>query len=445
MRTTIAFLLAAGHLATAQESQFSYSPRATTSDDNLATITTLSDGHLPTCFTNHPTHPCPTDEPNAKRDITQELNNALHNMPLPIDPISVTADQGSISPPSLPSETPEPVAPEPVAAKRDAPVEEGNGDYIPQPSEWAIPGNFTFTDTISNGTTGTAASTVSLTISSSEKIAIASATSHSDSYIKADSNYDASAIIKSATRDAAPEPISHAAALPSISSIEQHSSANASSNAHLSGTIGTLLSQAMFPGKMRAPTTTLSQASAPATTQAPSAEHLEPIPISQKPNTTAPNASLQAFVHTINTEDLAAQQSASSSALYASASATTVAQKSEGSDQHYKLAASSSETVQKATVPSAVTYSENAEAKSGKNLHGYLHSSASQEPSTTASYSRNTVEATPMALAPVNDTQVVTRINTHTAVTLIEAEPTAAPQAYEKAHHHHPRARRFIS
>lgn len=44
-------------------------------------------------------------------------------------------------------------------------------------------------------------------------------------------------------------------ALPSTSH-KQHAAANSSSEAHVAGQIGTLLSAAMFPGKMRAPTTT---------------------------------------------------------------------------------------------------------------------------------------------------------------------------------------------
>jgi hypothetical protein len=475
MHTTLAFLLAAGQLTTAYESQFSYSPRATTSDDNLATITTLVDGHLPTCFTGHPTSPCPTDEPGAKRDLTQDLNNAAHMIPIPIDPVSMTAGHGSNS---LPVETPEP-----VVVERDAPLVVANRNYIPQPSEWAIPSDFTFTDTISNTTTSSDTPKATLTTSSSAKATVASATAtpHSDSYFKSSSNYfnredtyakklNISAMIESMTREFAIQPtgdallqssnattstaaitsmIGHTTALPSISSGE-HIASNSSSSAHLTGSIGTLLSQAMFPGKMRAPTTTISQVSAPATTEAPSTEHIVPIPMSQRPNTTAPDATLQAFAHTINTEELAASKHTSSSVsiLPAFAFATPLAQKPKDFTDP-KVATSGSRTVQQATEPSVAPLRKSVESKVGERLHHYLHSGISNKSATPletpiASSSTTAVETPSVLSAKRNDTQALTLINSNGSATLTQAQPTATPEPYKRAHHH-PRARRFIS
>jgi hypothetical protein len=473
MHTTLAFLLAAGRLTTAYESQFSYSPRATTSDDNLATITTLVDGHLPTCFTGHPTSPCPTDAPDAKRDLTQDLIKAARIVP--IDPLSMTAGDGSNS---LPVETPEP-----AVIVRDAPLVVANGDYIPQPSEWAIPSNFTFTDTISNTTTSSGATTVTLTTSSSTKATIASATAtpHSDSYSKSSSNYfnredtyakkmNVSAMIESMTRDVASKPTGdallqssnattstaaitsitgHTTALASVSSV-QHIASNSSSTAHLTGSIGTLLSQAMFPGKMRAPTTTVTQISAPATTEAPSTEHIVPISMSQRPNTTAADATLQAFVHTINTEELAASQHTSSSAsiLPAFASATPLAQKPKDFTNP-KIDTSSSVTIQQARKSSVAPLSESTESKTGSKLHRYLHSGISNKSATPletpiASSSVTAVETPSVLSANGNDTQALTLINSNGSATLTQASATATPEVYKRAHHH-PRARRFIS
>jgi hypothetical protein len=475
MHTTLAFLLAAGQLTTAYESQFSYSPRATTSDDNLATITTLVDGHLPTCFTGHPTSPCPTDEPGAKRDLTQDLNNAAHMIPIPIDPVSMTAGHGSNS---LPVETPEP-----VVVERDAPLVVANRNYIPQPSEWAIPSDFTFTDTISNTTTSSDTPKVTLTTSSSAKATVASATAtpHSDSYFKSSSNYfnredtyakklNISAMIESMTREFAIQPtgdallqssnattstaaitsmIGHTTALPSISS-GKHIASNSSSSAHLTGSIGTLLSQAMFPGKMRAPTTTISQVSAPATTEAPSTEHIVPIPMSQRPNTTAPDATLQAFAHTINTEELAASKHTSSSVsiLPAFAFATPLAQKPKDFTDP-KVATSGSRTVQQATEPSVAPLRKSVESKVGERLHHYLHSGISNKSATPletpiASSSTTAVETPSVLSANRNDTLALTLINSNGSATLTQAQPTATPESYKRAHHH-PRARRFIS
>ena len=505
MHTTLIFLLAAGQLANAQDSLFSYSPRETTSDDNLATITALSDGHLPTCFTNHPTHPCPTNGPDAKRDLVQDLNSMAHMVP--IDPISLTAGSASNS---LPTDTPEA-----KVVERDAPLRVVEPSYIPQPSEWAIPGNFTFTDTITENATGTAETTVSLTTSSS-KSASGTATLHPDSYLKSDSKQlkrddtyltrndtyltrddiylkrtNVSEIIESikhqymapqatgvaaahtivptggallqssnatsaTTKSAAHESVS-SGIVPTVASqvIATPSASNTSTSIHLEGTIGTLLSAAMFPGKMRAPTTSLSQASAPATTLAPSIpEHsIVPIPMSQKPNTTAPNGEFQAFVHTINTETLASSQHNSSSSsispvsiLPASASPTP------GLEWAHKAAVgSSSETLQHAKESSATPSAETGKPKTGEKLHHYLHSVALTKPSTAsvqkvsiASSSTSTPKVTPITYVHSNDTQVVTRINSHTSVILTQEQPAATPHAYTSAHHHHPRARRFI-
>jgi hypothetical protein len=463
MHTTLAFLLAAGRLTAAYESQFSYSPRATTSDDNLATITTLVDGHLPTCFTGHPTSPCPTDGADAKRDLTQELNKAARIVP--VDPINMTAGDGSNS---LPVETPEP-----AVIVRDAPLVVANGDYIPQPSEWAIPSNFTFTDTISNATTSSDATTVTLTTSLSTKATIVSATAtpHSDSYFYA-KKMNTSAMIESMTRDVASKPTGdallqssnattstaaitsitgHTTALASVSSVK-HIASNSSSTAHLTGSIGTLLSQAMFPGKMRAPTTTVTQISAPATTEAPSTEHIVPIPMSQRPNTTAPDATLQAFVHTINTEELAASQHTSSSLSISPtfASATPLAQKPKDFTDP-KIATSSSVTIQQARKSSVAPLSESTESKTGSKLHHYLHSGISNKSATPLetpiASSSVTASETPSVLSANgngNDTQAVTLINSNGSATLTQAPATATPEVYKRAHHH-PRARRFIS
>lgn len=378
MHFTLACLLAAGHLIAAQEAKFSYSPRETTSDDNLATITTLVDGHLPTCFTNHPTHPCPTDGPEAKRDVTNDVNNVAHG--LPVEPLSMTAGQGEQSLPTT--------LPQPALGVRDAPLKVDK-NYVPHPSEWAIPQDFTFTDTISNATTTTAASNANGSIST--KIA--------------------------------PSITSHATIEPSIANQENAVSNSSSEAHHLTGSIGTLLSAAMFPGKMRAPTPITPQASAHVTTQAPSSvgSSIVPIPMSQRPNTTAPNASLQAFVHTINTENLAASQQATSSEPTGAAESSV---------------ASPTQT-----------------PKSGEKLHHYLHSVDLQKPTTvsevqssTASSSTSASSITPAAYAAAgNGTQAVTRINSAISLTLEEAKPTATPKAHYKRAHHHPMARRFIS
>jgi hypothetical protein len=478
MHATLVFLLAAGHLANAQDSLFSYSPRETTSDDNLATITALSDGHLPTCFTNHPTHPCPTDGPDVKRDLVQDLNAAARIVP--IDPVSMTVGSASNS---LPTDTPEA-----KVVERAAPLKVVPPSYIPQPSEWAVPGNFTFTDTITQNATGTAETTASLTTSSSE-----AATPHPDSYLKSDSKQlkrddttakktNVSKIVAAIRHEyVAPQVTGAPAAkavsptgnvplessnatsataghadvssevVPSVASqgFATPAASNTSTKAHLEGIIGTLLSPAMFPAAMRVPTTSLSQASAPTTTLAPSIpEHsIVPIPMSQKPNTTAPNGDFQAFVHTVNTETLAASQhtsSVSNSVKPASASHTP------GLEWSHKSAASSSETLQHATGPSATPSAETGKPKTGEKLHHYLHSVALKKPSTTPAQEVPTASTessslvTPVASVHGNDTQAITRINTHTTVTLTQEQPAATPHAYTSAHHHHPRARRFI-
>ncbi|GAB7328093.1 hypothetical protein MBLNU13_g00130t1 [Cladosporium sp. NU13] len=473
MHTTLVFLLAAGHLANAQDSIFSYSPRETTSDDNLATITALSNGHLPTCFTNHPTHPCPTDGPGVKRDLVQDLNHMAHMVP--VDPISMTFGSASKS---LPTD-----APEPKVVERAAPLRVVPPSYIPQPSEWAIPGNFTFTDTITQNATGTAETSASATTSSSE-----TAAPHPDSYLKTDSKQlkrddtygkkmNLGAIIESirhaykephATGTAAAHAVSPTgdallkssnatsatAGHDSVSSgfvpsgaskvIATSVASNTSTKVHLEGQIGTLLSAAMFPAAMRAPTTSLSQASAPATTPAQSIpEHsIVPIPMSQRPNTTAPNAELQAFVHTINTETA---QSSSPSVPTASALATPLAKPKKDVKPDQKLAPSSSQSLS-----SAAPAQESGQPKTGEKLHHYLHSVALKKPSTTPSQeiptstSTSSSLVTPIASVHGNDTQAITRINTHTAVTLTHEQPAETPHAYTSAHHHHPRARRFI-
>jgi hypothetical protein len=234
-----------------------------------------------------------------------------------------------------------------------------------------------------------------------------------------------------------------------VSSVK-HIASNSSSTAHLTGSIGTLLSQAMFPGKMRAPTTTVTQFSVPATTEAPSTEHIVPIPMSQRPNTTAPDATLQAFVHTINTEELAAQQhtSSSDSILPAFASATPLAQKPKDFS-NTKIATYSSVTIQQARKSSVAPLSEPTESKTGSKLHHYLHSGISNKSATPLetpiASSSVTASETPSVLpANGNDTQALTLINSNGSATLTQASATATPEVYKRAHHH-PRARRFIS
>jgi hypothetical protein len=198
------------------------------------------------------------------------------------------------------------------------------------------------------------------------------------------------------------------------------------------------------------------------TTKAPSTEHIVPIPMSQRPNTTAPDATLQAFVHTINTGDLAASHhtSSSTSILPVLATATLLAQKPD----EINSAASSLNT--------AAAPRETTGAKFGEKLHHYLHSVAMEKPSTTqthevhtgsppssaleqpsttqthdeptASPSTTTQATTPIISANHNDTQAITLISSNTSVLLTQTQPTAIPRAYKPAHHHS-RARRFIS
>lgn len=425
MHFTLACLLAAGHIIAAQEAKFSYSPRETTSDDNLATITTLVDGHLPTCFTNHPTHPCPTDGPDAKRDLTHDLNDAAHG--LPIEPVSMTAGQDKQSLPTT--------LPEPALGARDAPLKVDK-NYIPHPSEWAIPQDFTFTDTISNATESQSTS------SSKKSSATASPASENhlnskhnyinrdDTYVKKSNASVSDALSESlnatattaaynahssSSTEIAPSITSHATIVPSIANQENAMSNSSSEAHHLTGSIGTLLSAAMFPGKMRAPTPITPQASAHATTQAPSSveSSIVPIPMSQRPNTTAPDASLQAFVHTINTDNLAASQQTTSS--------------------------DPTESVESSVASPTAT------PKSGEKLHHYLHSVELQKPTTASEDTVSTASVTPVPSAAGNGTQAVTRINSAISLTLEDAKPTATPKAHYKRAHHHPMARRFIS
>lgn len=278
MHITLILLAAAGQVVTALEPHFTNSPRGTTSDDNLATITALSDGHLPTCFTGHPTYPCPTNGPQGKRDmmdglagnpmggLTDDINEAARIVP--IEQIELTASGGK---PSLPTDAPKVKA-------RDASPEVANKDYIPEPNEWAIPGKFKFTDSIDHNATGTTASAVSLTTSCSDKNNIASSTAaipqssdHVDRYahhhhnIHHNNQHDnqraganayvhTSAISESVTAKAYSQ-TTDPPALPSALK-EQHAVVNASSEVHVAASIGSLLSAAMFPGKMRAPTNT---------------------------------------------------------------------------------------------------------------------------------------------------------------------------------------------
>jgi hypothetical protein len=181
MHITLVLIAAAGQVVTAFDPHVTHLPRAANQDDNLATITTLVDGHLPTCFTGHPTYPCPTNGPGAKRDMVEDLagnpvgglagnpveglgnpmgslggnpmgglpgglNEVAHIVPIP------QVDLVASGEPSLPTDAPRarvgPVGP------RDAPMEAWDKDYIPHPNEWAIPGSFKFTDSIDHNSTG---------------------------------------------------------------------------------------------------------------------------------------------------------------------------------------------------------------------------------------------------------------------------------------------------
>lgn len=161
MHITLILLAAAGQVVTALDPHVTHLPRAANQEDNLATITTLVDGHLPTCFTGHPTYPCPTNGPQGKRDLmggmgglagnpmgglTGDINKAARIVP--IDQIELTASGGK---PALPTGAPKGRG---RAGPRDAPMEPWDKDYIPHPSEWAVPGKFKFTDSIAHNSTG---------------------------------------------------------------------------------------------------------------------------------------------------------------------------------------------------------------------------------------------------------------------------------------------------
>lgn len=452
---TLAFLVAAGQIAAAQDSIFSYSPRATTSDDNLATITALSDGHLPTCFTNHPTNPCPTDGPQGKRDLPEispaDINSAAHK--IPIDPISMTASSGEHS---LPTEVPA------IVLRRDAPLKV-NPNWIPDPSEWAIPQDFTFTDTISNST-GTASTTASVNSLSSKKQAhTASATKahHSDSYLNNDKNYMRredtypARVISKARAESISTGLAESAStscsdsqpaqsqinespatayLSAVSTTSSEPQATNTSSGHLSGMIGTLLSQQMFPGTMRAPTiTSKSQSAIPtgklaavnqSARRSPSSASgsIVPIPMSQQPDPSATDASLQAFVHPIDTQAMANSQHTASTNddLPTFAEPTPLAQDSVASGFEPAVTASASGSLQQAPAPS-----DEAEHIS-RELDLYLNSVVPAEPS-----------------------QPVSMVTSEVQPTAAQAQPTDSPQLAKRAAHvqahHHPMARRFIS
>jgi hypothetical protein len=358
MHITLILLAAAGQVVTALDPHVTHLPRAANQEDNLATITTLSDGHLPTCFTGHPTHPCPTNGPAGKRDLMGEMGGmgGLAGNPMggltgdinkaarivPIDQIELTATGGK---PALPTGAPRGRGrgrgrPGP----RDAPMEPWDKNYIPHPSEWAVPGKFKFTDSIDHNSTGhayathnstapqygapkyaahestahkhtgynsiahkytghkhtgynstahkytgynsttykltaynstgTTASAPSLSTSSIDEYHVAPTAvvpqsneqpshynnhyAHHHNKIHHNNHHDeyvhTSSISESVTAKAYSQ-TTDPPALPSTSH-KQHAVANSSSEAHVAGQIGTLLSAAMFPGKMRAPTTT---------------------------------------------------------------------------------------------------------------------------------------------------------------------------------------------
>jgi hypothetical protein len=364
MHITLILLAAAGQVVTALDPHVTHLPRAANQEDNLATITTLSDGHLPTCFTGHPTHPCPTNGPAGKRDLMGEMGGmgGLAGNPMggltgdinkaarivPIDQIELTATGGR---PALPTGAPRGRG---RAGPRDAPMEPWDKNYIPHPSEWAVPGEFKFTDSIAHNatghaydahnstapqygapkyatpkeaahnstapqhgapkyaahdstahkhtgynsiahkytghkhtgynstahkytahnSTGTTASAPSSSTSSIEKYHAAPTAvvpqsnehlnhynnhyAHHHNKIHQNNHHDeyvhTSSVSESVTAKAYSQ-TTDPPALPSTSH-KQQAVANSSSEAHVAGQIGTLLSAAMFPGKMRAPATT---------------------------------------------------------------------------------------------------------------------------------------------------------------------------------------------
>lgn len=366
MHTTLAILAAAGQIVAAWEGQ-GYEPQAPSPEQTkpLATVTALSDGHLPTCFTGHPTHPCPTSPPGVKRDMPGDLNEIARA--LSIKPISMSARQGEQHLPTT----------APWFAKRDAPRMISK-DYVPRANEWAIPGNFTFTDTVSKNSTGFASPTGSLTTSLTESTRAEGPTKAPQMGGDYMQKFNVSSLIDAITKDMYPSgmaaggppkatesPAAHkrdmdahdmldvmtrntfpmtkvsaqsglSSAMPTVSH-QQHNATNTTSSSHLSGMIGTLLNGAMFPGQMRPASTSGSAASgaptassvqsAPPTTQAPSSVSatLIPISMSQAPNTTAPNESLQAFVHPINTEQVNEAQAITSSSTTSTSSASASA------------------------------------------------------------------------------------------------------------------------
>jgi hypothetical protein len=114
-----------------------------------------------------------------------------------------------------------------------------------------------------------------------------------------------------------------------------------------------------------------------------------------------------------------------------------------------KIAASSSRAVEQATESSVAPLRKSAERKVGEKLHHYLHSGISNKSATPletpiASSSVTAVETPSVLSANHNDTQALTLINSNGSATLSQAQPTATPEPYKRAHHH-PRARRFIS
>lgn len=296
MNSKLALLAAIGQIATAFEGPGGNDASPT---KPLATVTSLENGHLPTCFTGHPTHPCPTYK--AKRDSQKDLNDLARKAG--IKPISMSASSGAHH---LPTQAP-------AVAIRDAPLKVSRGDYIPEPNEWAIPQDFTFTDTISNRTNASVSSTDSVTTSTS---------GHAD--LRTAIAQMADNMIDSITRDMMPTPAiptetGHPTGIPTALA-QEHNATNSSSSAHLTGTVGTLLSQAMFPGKMRAAATTSS--SLDETTASPS---IEAIPMSQSPNTTAAEGTVQAFIHPINTETPISTEATTSSNATSSAAIETAA------------------------------------------------------------------------------------------------------------------------
>jgi hypothetical protein len=133
MHITLILLAAAGQVVTAFDPQITHLPRAANQDDNLATITALSDGHLPTCFTGHPTYPCPTNGPQAKRALVGGMEDGPFGGPegSPFDDSKANPLDGSEGSPFGGSEDSPLGGSEasPFGASEDNPFDNSEGDF----------------------------------------------------------------------------------------------------------------------------------------------------------------------------------------------------------------------------------------------------------------------------------------------------------------------------